>query len=76
MRRHYLTLRPTTVEEALGQSGWSLGPGGDTLIDARGNEAFFRERSDGHLEFWLAEDADGRDLLERVPCEEIGHAVA
>jgi hypothetical protein len=67
--RKFKTIDRVSVEEAAGQSGWELGPGGDSLMDAHGNEAFFIEE-DGYLIFSFGEDCEYRDLLERVPCDE------
>lgn len=68
--RRFTTLDPVSIEEVVGQSGWALGPRGDSLMDDHGNEAFFIEEDDGHITFSFNEDSEYRDLLERVPCEE------
>ncbi len=69
--RKFTTLDPIELDEVIGLSGWTLGPMGNSLMDANGNEAFFEEEGDGHITFRFSEDSEYRDLLERVPCEEM-----
>lgn len=69
--RKFVTLDPISLDEVVGQSGWQLGPQGDSLMDRHGNEAFYFEDPDGHITFTFNADTDYRDLLERVPCEPV-----
>jgi hypothetical protein len=73
-RRHFISVEPTSVEEVVGQPGWTLGPGGDSLFNGEGIEVFFREDPEGYLTLIVEDGTDISDLRERVPFEEFSDA--
>ena len=74
MRRKFISIEPTTVEEAVGQTGWNLGLGGDSLINYQGDEIFFQEDSEGYRVITVEDGTDLVDLFERTPFEEFSDA--
>jgi hypothetical protein len=74
MKRRFRSIAPIAVEELVGLSGWSFGPGEDSLLSPIADEVFFREEADGHLTITVQDGADATDLFEHVPFEELEDA--
>lgn len=62
----YTSVNPLDLEELKKLTGWVEGPGGDSIVDGHGNQAFVIEIEDGHLQLDVDEDNDISDILDRV----------